>query len=108
MAPQGAAPFLAAHARGTVVSLRLQPRARRTGILGMVGDRLKIGVSGPPVEGKANEELCRYLSGIAGVPKSAVVILRGETAREKTVLVRGVRPAVLAERLAAADAATRA
>jgi uncharacterized protein (TIGR00251 family) len=65
----------------------------------LVGERLKIAVSGPPVDGKANAELCRFLADVLGVSKSAVVIVQGETTREKTVLVRGLPPEVVAVRL---------
>ena len=91
--------YLSAHRQGTAMQIRLQPRARRTGLLGVLGERLKIAVSGPPVDGKANAELCRFLADTLGVAKSAVTILQGETSREKTVLVRGLPPAAVAARL---------
>lgn len=90
---------LAAHPDGTVLRLRLQPRARRSGVVGMVGDRLKIAVCAPPVDGKANAELCRFLATLLDIPKSAVVMVQGETAREKAVLLRGMAPAAVAVRL---------
>ena len=99
MGPPALVPCLGAHREGTAIQVRLQPRARRPGLVGRVGERLKIAVSGPPVDGKANAELCRFLAGILGVAKSAVVVLRGETSREKTVLVRGLSPETVAERL---------
>ena len=90
---------LAVHAEGTVLCLRLQPRARQTAVVGMVGERLKIAVQAPPVDGKANAELCRFLAEKAGVPRSAVCILQGETGRDKRVLVRGCDPATLRRHL---------
>lgn len=93
--------YLRPHGDGCVLSIRLQPRARRTAIAGPVGDLLKIAVSGPPVEGKANAEMCRFLADLAGVPKSAVTILRGETSREKSVCIRGVAAEALLARLTA-------
>lgn len=90
---------LTAHPDGAVLRLRLQPRARRSGVVGMVGDRLKIAVCGPPVDGKANAELCRFLATLLDIPKSAVAIVQGETAREKAVLLRGMAPAAVAVRL---------
>jgi uncharacterized protein (TIGR00251 family) len=68
-------------------------------VVGEVGERLKVAVSGPPVDGKANAELCRFLAASTGVPRSAVTILRGESCREKTVLVRGLTPAAIREHL---------
>ncbi len=99
MAPSAPLPYLGAHREGTVIQIRLQPRARRPGLLGQVGDRLKIAVSGPPVDGKANAELCRLLADHLGVAKSAVLIVQGETSREKAVLVRGLPPETVAARL---------
>ena len=93
-------PYLGTHREGTTILVRLQPRARRPGVVGPVGGRLKIAVSGPPVDGKANAELCRLLAELLEVAKSAVLILQGETAREKTVLIRGVPPQTVAARLA--------
>ena len=99
MGPAAPVLYLGAHREGTSIRVRLQPRARRTGLVGLVGERLKIAVSGPPVDGKANAELCRFLADVLGVSKSAVVIVQGETTREKTVLVRGLPPEVVAVRL---------
>ena len=99
MGPPAPALYLGAHREGTAIRVRLQPRARRTGLCGVVGERLKIAGSGPPVDGKANAELCRFLADILGVAKSAVVILQGETSRQKTVLVRGLPPEAVTARL---------
>ncbi len=100
MASTAPVPYLGTHREGTIILVRLQPRARRPGLVGSVGERLKIAVSGPPVDGKANAELCRLLAERLEVAKSAVLILQGETSREKTVLVRGVPPQTVAVRLA--------
>lgn len=94
-----ACPGLAAHPEGVALCLRLQPRARQTALVGLVGDRLKIAVQAPPVDGKANAELCRFLAGLAQVPRSAVTILQGESSRDKRVLVRGCDLATLRRRL---------
>ena len=75
-----------------MVRIRVHPRARRAGIDGAFGDRVKISVSSPPVDDKANIELCRFLAATAGVPKTAVGIIEGQTSRLKTVLIRGVSP----------------
>jgi uncharacterized protein YggU (UPF0235/DUF167 family) len=47
-------------------------------------------VTAPPVDGRANEALCRLIARLAGVPPSAVGVVRGHTARDKTVRVEGV------------------
>ena len=90
---------LAVHRDGTAVLVRLQPRARRTALVGRLGDRLKIAVSAPPVDGKANEELCRFLAEALSMSKGSVFLLHGDTSRQKTVLIRGLTPDQVASRL---------
>lgn len=74
-------------AQGWLLAIHAQPGARKSGIAGLHGDALKVKLAAPPVEGRANEELLRYLSDALGVPKSAVLIERGETSRRKWVRV---------------------
>ncbi|MGB8295846.1 MAG: DUF167 domain-containing protein [Polyangia bacterium] len=71
----------------------VQPRCPREGVGPVVGDRLKVSVNAPPVEGKANEAVQRVLAATFGVPRSAVTILRGETGKRKTVRIAGVTAA---------------
>lgn len=54
---------------------------------GLHGEALKIRVAAPPVEGKANEALIAYVAGLLGVPRRTVSITRGESSREKLLLV---------------------
>ncbi len=68
----------------------IQPRASRSKISGMHGDCLKIALAAPPVDGKANAELCEFLSDILEIPKSSVEIVSGLTGRRKCVMVSGV------------------
>jgi uncharacterized protein (TIGR00251 family) len=73
---------------GTVVlSLHVQPGARRTEVAGVHGDALKIRLAAPPVDGKANAELRRFLAAAFGVPPTRVTLVRGETSRQKIVRV---------------------
>jgi uncharacterized protein (TIGR00251 family) len=78
-----------------VLMLHVQPGAKRTEIAGAHGEgmqtRLKIRLAAPPVDGRANAELLRYLADAFGVPLRQVALLRGETSRQKTVRVQ--RPA---------------
>lgn len=79
----------AAHA--LVLTLHVQPGARRTEVAGVHGDALKIRLAAPPVEGKANAALLRYLAEAFGVPQRAVTLVRGETSRQKTVRIAAPR-----------------
>jgi uncharacterized protein (TIGR00251 family) len=70
-----------------VLSLHVQPGAKRTAIDGTYGEALKVRLAAPPVDGKANGELRRYLAEMFGVPLAAVTLVRGETSRQKTVRI---------------------
>ena len=66
------------------------PRARATEVVGRYGDAIRIRLAAPPVDGAANEELVRFLAERLDVPRGAVAIVRGASARRKTVAVDGV------------------
>jgi len=74
-----------------LLNLHVQPGARRTEVAGVHGDALKIRLAAPPVEGKANAALLRYLAEAFGVPQRAVTLVRGETSRQKTVRIAAPR-----------------
>jgi len=71
------------------LSLRVQPRASRDEVAGIHGDRLKLRITAPPVDGAANRHLCRFLADLFGVPAASVRLVRGESGRDKTVEVSG-------------------
>jgi uncharacterized protein (TIGR00251 family) len=84
-----------------LVAVRVQPRARRTEVVGERAGAVVIRVAAPPVDGKANAALCRFVAERAGVAKGAVSVVRGASARDKVVRVEGagldaVRAALLA------------
>ncbi len=74
-----------------VLALHVQPGAKRTEVAGTHGDALKVRLAAPPVDGKANAELLRFLAEAFGVPLRHVTLVRGETSRQK--VVRIARPA---------------
>ena len=86
-------------AAGVSFAVRVQPRARRTAIVGVLGDVLKVAVAAPPVEGKANEALVRFFAELFGVGRSAVEITSGEASRNKVVRVDGVSLELVQSRL---------
>ena len=96
-----ATPAISAAPKGQGVLLRIyvQPRASRTEVIGFHGDAVKVRVAGPPVDGKANEECRRFLAKALGAPAAAVEIVRGDTGRHKSVLIRGLTAAEVASRL---------
>jgi uncharacterized protein (TIGR00251 family) len=70
-----------------VLRLHVQPGAKRTEVAGEHGGALKLRLAAPPVDGKANDALRRYLAGTFGVSVARVVIERGERSRDKQVRV---------------------
>jgi len=72
------------------LTVRLQPRARRDEVVGERNGALVIRVTAPPVDGRANDALCRLIAKVAGVAPSRVEIVRGHTSRDKVVRVAGV------------------
>ncbi|HUO35061.1 MAG TPA: DUF167 domain-containing protein [Candidatus Acidoferrum sp.] len=80
-----------------IFSVRVAPRGRRDEIEGEFGGAAKVQLKALPVDGKANESLCRFLAECLNVPKAAVRIVAGETSRSKRVQVMGkTRAEVLA------------
>lgn len=76
--------------------MRVIPRAARDELAGMRGGRLLVRVTAPPLDGRANAAVCALVAKAAGVPKGAVRVVRGETARDKRLLIVGDEPAVRA------------
>lgn len=72
-----------------LLHLRIQPRATPEGVAGLHGDRLKLRVSSPPVEGAANERVLVLLARILECPKNKLRIERGERGRDKDVRLAG-------------------
>jgi len=77
-------------ADGLKLFVRVVPGARKSEIAGLMGDRLRIRLQAPAVEGKANAELQRFLAVVFGVRRSAIAVVSGEHARDKTIFVHGV------------------
>ncbi len=88
-------------AQGATFAIRVQPRASRNAIQGEMGDALKIALTTPPVEGRANAAVIEFLAKILDVPRSSVTIASGETNRNKVIRVHGLSAAAVAERLQA-------
>ena len=80
---------------GDVLSLTLhvQPGAKRTEISGLHGEALKIRLAAPPIEGRANEALLRFIADTFGVPMRQVELKQGGQSRHKVVMVTGSKVA---------------
>lgn len=75
---------------GVIVTLRVSPGARTSSLKGQYDEgAVNLSVAAPPVDGKANAEVERFLAGLLGVTPSDVTVVRGSSSRDKSVLVRG-------------------
>ncbi len=76
---------------GTVLlRLRVQPRAASNGVAGLQDDMLKLRLTTPPVDGKANQAVIAYLAKLCHLPKSAITLKSGHQNRNKTVIITGM------------------
>ncbi len=80
-------PWLREDGAALVLTLHVQPGAKRTEIAGTHGNALKVRLAAPPVDGKANDALLRFLADAFAVPLRDAALLRGETSRAKVVRI---------------------
>lgn len=85
-------PWLRADGDGVVLSLHIQPGAKRTEVVGPHGDALKIRLAAPPVDGKANAALLAFVAAKLGAGRTAVELVSGQTSRAKRVRVARATP----------------
>jgi uncharacterized protein len=84
---------------GATFAVRIQPRARKNAIVGELGDALKVSLTAPPVDGKANAACIEFFANLLKVPRSSVSIAAGQTSRNKVIRVAGLSAAELGKRL---------
>jgi uncharacterized protein (TIGR00251 family) len=84
---------------GITFAIKLHPRAKKNAITGKVGDTLKLSLTAPPVDGKANAACIEFFAKLLKVPRSSVTIAAGETGRNKVICISGVNAAQVQERL---------
>jgi uncharacterized protein (TIGR00251 family) len=84
---------------GATFTVKVQPRARRNAVTGELDGALKLALTAPPVEGKANEACVEFLAKFLKVPRSSVTIASGLTSRRKVVRVAGLSAKELRQRL---------
>ena len=72
------------------LAIKVIPGASRDEICGWLDEMLKVKLSAPPVDGRANDALVEFLAETLGLPRRAIVLVRGETARQKLVRIDGL------------------
>ena len=91
--------WISENGNGTIIQVRVVPRSSVERVDGLLGDALKVRLQAPPVEGKANKALIKFLSKQIGVSVSRMEILGGEAHRNKRVLISGVGQSVVETKL---------
>jgi uncharacterized protein (TIGR00251 family) len=86
---------IAPHTEGSLLSVRAQPGARKNAVVGEHGGALKIAVTAPPEDGRANEAITEVLRGWLELKRSQVELIGGKTNRNKQFLIRGLTPVEL-------------
>jgi hypothetical protein len=81
------------------INIKVRPRSKKNAITGWHNDRLKIDVAAPPVDGKGNEELIRFLAERAGISRSRVRITMGGASHNKTIEFAGISLETVLQRL---------
>ena len=101
--PHGLPPWIRAVDGGAQVDVHAAPRAAKSTVAGTHGERLKIRLAAPPVDGAANDALVDLIAERTGVASRDVTLVRGASSRRKTVAVAGVDPRRLAAALTPDD-----
>jgi uncharacterized protein (TIGR00251 family) len=86
-------------ANGTTFPVKVHPRAKENAITGEVGDALKLALTAPPVDGKANEACIDFFAKLLNLPRSSVTIAAGQTSRNKVIRVAGLTAQQVRDRL---------
>lgn len=84
---------------GASFAVKVHPRARKNAITGEIGDALKLSLTVPPVEGRANEACIEFFANLLKVARSSVTIASGQTSRSKIIRVTGISAEEVRRRL---------
>ena len=84
---------------GVTFAVKVHPRAKKNAITGEVGDALKVSLTAPPIDGRANAACIEFFAKLLKVPRSSVTIASGQTSRNKVIRVAGLTEQQVRERL---------
>jgi uncharacterized protein len=85
--------------KGVTFGVKVHPRAKKNAITGELGDALKVSLTTPPVDGRANEACVEFFAKLLKVPRSSVTIASGQTSRNKVIRVAGISAAEFRRRI---------
>jgi uncharacterized protein len=80
-------------------AVKVQPRAKKNAIVGELGDVLKVALTAPPIDGRANQACIEFFADLLNVPRSAITIVSGQSSRNKVIRVTGSTVNTLRSRL---------
>lgn len=86
-------------AAGATFVVKVHPRAKKNAITGTVGDAIKLALTAPPIEGRANEACIEFFAKFLNVPRSSITIAAGQSSRRKVIRVAGLSAEELRRRL---------
>jgi len=84
---------------GISFAVKIHPRAKKNAITGEIGDAVKLALTAPPVEGRANQACIEFFANLLELPRSSVTIASGQTSRRKVIRVAGLSADELRRRL---------
>ena len=84
---------------GATFAVKVHPRAKKNTITGEVGDALKLSLTAPPADGKANDACIEFFAKLLNLPRSSVTIAAGQTSRNKVIRVMGLSAEEIKKRL---------
>ena len=84
---------------GVSITIKVHPRAKKNAITGELGDALKVSLTTPPIDGRANEACIEFFAKLLKVPRSSVTIASGQTSRNKVIRAAGVSAEDIRDRL---------
>jgi uncharacterized protein (TIGR00251 family) len=77
-------------ANGVTFAVKVHPRAKKDAITGELGDVLKVSLTAPPIDGKANQACIEFFAKLLKVPRSSVTIASGQSSHQKVIRVIGL------------------
>lgn len=86
-------------AGGVSFAVKVHPRARKNAVTGELGEALKVALTAPPAEGRANQALVEFLAELLQLPRASVTIAAGRSSRNKVVRISGLTAAQVGERI---------
>jgi hypothetical protein len=84
---------------GVTFAVKVHPRAKTNAITGELGDSLKLALTAPPIDGRANQACIEFFANLLNLPRSSITIASGETSRRKIVRIAGLSVDDLRQRL---------